>query len=120
MQTRLGSYMASYVFSSSTFTFSEGSKVYLLDAPDGEVFIMQSFARRWGPAPEEGDVAHLYRQLDLPDRWGFRAEVLDQDLEISANPDNLAHVLHDDLHNVYLGSDVGRAFSQLTPQDSLW
>jgi hypothetical protein len=28
--------------------------------------------------------------------------------------------VQDNLHNVYLGSDVGRAFSQLTPEDGQW
>jgi hypothetical protein len=114
------SYDRAYVYSNNTYTFSRGSEVYLLDAPDGEVFIMQSFARHLNPTVSEGDLAHLYRRLDLPDRWGFRAEMLDQELEVSSNPDNLAHILQDNLHNTYLGSDVGRAFSQLTPQDSLW
>jgi hypothetical protein len=113
-------YDRAYINSRSTFTFSRGSEVYLLDAPDGEVFIMQSFARHLNPAVSEGDLAHLYRWLNLPSRWGFRAEIVDQDLEVSSNPDNLAHVLQDNLHNTYVGSDVGRAFSQLTPQDSLW
>jgi hypothetical protein len=118
--TDQGSYHPAYAFSNNTFTYGKGSRVYLLDAPDGEVFIMQSFARHLNPTLSEGDLAHLYRWLDLPHRWGFRAEKLDQDMEVSSNPDHLAHVLRDDLHNVYLGSDVGRAFSQLTPQDSLW
>ena len=114
------SYDREYIHSNNTFTFSRGSEVYLLDAPDGEVFIMQSFAWHLNPTMSEGDLAHLYRRLDLPHRWGFRAEILDQDLEVSSNPDNLAHILRDNLHNTYLCSDVGRAFSQLTPQDSLW
>jgi hypothetical protein len=118
--TDQGSYDRTYTHSSNTFTFCKGSEVYILDAPDGEVFIMLSFARQPIPAVTEADLGHLYRRLDLPHRWGFRAERLDQDLEVSSNPDNLAHTLHDDLHNVYLGSDVGRAFSQLTPRDSLW
>jgi hypothetical protein len=114
------SYEPAYAYSTNTFTFARGSEVYLLDAPDGEAFIMQSFARHWNPTVTESDFAHLYRWLDLPERWGFRAEKLDQDLEVSPNPDNLAHVLQDDLHNAYLGSDVGRPFSQLTTPDSLW
>ncbi len=49
-----------------------------------------------------------------------RAEKLDQDLKVTSNPDSLAHILQDNLHNAYLGSDAGRAFSQLTTPDSLW
>ena len=118
--TDRGSYDPGYIYSGNTFTFSTGSEVYLLDAPDGEVFVMQSFTRHWDPTLSEGDLAHLYRRLDLPGGWGFRAEMLEQDLVVSSNPDNLAHVLQDNLHNVYLGSDAGRAFSQLIPHDSLW
>jgi hypothetical protein len=33
---------------------------------------------------------------------------------------DLAHVLPDNLHNVYQGSDVGRAFTNLCPEDSRW
>ena len=105
------SYEPAFAYSNNTFTFSSGSEVYLLDAPDGETFIMKSFARHWNPAVTEGDLAHLYRRLDLPNRWGFRAEKLDQDLEVSPNPDNLAHILQDDLRNAYLGSEVGHSAS---------
>jgi len=118
--TDQGSYAPAYTYSSQTFTFSKGSEVYLLDAPDGEVYVMQSVARHWNPTASKSDLARLYRRLDLSFGWGFRTEKLDEDLEVSSNPDNLAHVLQDDLHNVYLGSDVGRAFSPPTPKDSLW
>ena len=36
------------------------------------------------------------------------------------NIDHLAHVLHDDLYNIYLGSDAGRAFSQIWPANAPW
>ena len=114
-----GSYEPGYIYRNNTFTFNSGSEVYLLDAPDGEVFIMQSVTRHWDSALSEGNLPHLASRLDLPGGWGFRVEMLDQDLAVSSNPDNLAHVLQDDLHNVYQGSDVGRAFSQLLPEDSL-
>jgi hypothetical protein len=38
-----GSYYPGYIYRNNTFTFNRGSEVYLLDAPDGEVFVMQSF-----------------------------------------------------------------------------
>jgi len=108
-----GSYDPAYIQRDHafTFTYGEGSEVYVLDAPDGEMFVMESFTQSWDPTLREGNLAHLYSRLDLPDAWGFRAVTLDQDLEVSSSIDNLAHVLHDDLHNVYQGSDVGRAFS---------
>ena len=114
-----GSYYPGYVYRNNTFIFNSGSEVYLLDAPDGEVFVMQSVTSHWDPTLSEDNLAHLGSRLDLPDGWGFRTEMLDQDLEVSSNPENLAHLLQDNLHNVYQGSDVGRAFSQLVPEDSL-
>ena len=115
------SYYPAYIYRNDTFTFNKGSQVYVLDAPDGEVFVMQSFTRHWDPTLSEDDLAHLASRLDLPAGWGFRAEMLDQDMEVSsAQHDNLAHVVQDNLHNVYQGSDVARAFSLLCPKDSLW
>jgi hypothetical protein len=114
-------YDPGYVCRNDAFTFSNGAEVYLLDAPDGEVFVMQSFTRHWDPTLSEDNLADLAGRLDLPDGWGFRTHVLDQDLEVtSSKVDNLAHVLQDNLHNVYQGSDAGRAFSQLCPEDGRW
>jgi hypothetical protein len=79
------------------------------------MFVMQSVARPSDLASADAGLELLYDQLDLPDAWGFRAVVLDQDLKVSSNTDNLAHVLEDNLHNVYQGSDVGRAFSNIWP-----
>lgn len=115
------SYNPGYIYRNNAFTFNQGSKVYLLEAPDGEVFVMQSFTRHWDPTLGEENLAHLASRLDLPRDWGFRTETLDWDLEVtSAKHDNLAHVLRDNLHNVYQGSDAGRAFTNLCPQDSRW
>ncbi len=114
-------YYPVYVYRNDTFTFNKGSQVYVLDAPDGEVFVMQSFTRHWDPTLSEDNLARLASRLDLPSGWGFRAEMLDQDLEVSSSShDNLAHVVQDNLHNVYQGSDAARAFSQLCRKDSLW
>jgi hypothetical protein len=118
--TGQGGYRPGYLYRDMTLTFGEGSEVYLLESPDGEVFIMQSFTRHQDPGLSEDELAHLGRRLDLPGGWGFRAETLDQDLEVSPNPDKLAHVLHDDLHNVYQGSDLGRAFTRFCQPYGRW
>ena len=119
---RSGQLLPVYVYRNSTFsfTFNKGSEVYLLDAPDGEMFVMQSFTRELDPTLSEDELAHLYNRLDLPGGWGFRAETLDQDIEVSSNIDDLAHVLQDNLNNVYQGSDAGRAFSQIWPANAPW
>ncbi|HEX6932573.1 MAG TPA: hypothetical protein VF162_10550 [Streptosporangiaceae bacterium] len=113
-------YSPAYIYRDNSAIYAGGSKVYLLDAPDGEVFVMQSFAGRWDPARSDDNLAHLSGRLDLPPGWGFRTEILDQDMEVTSNPDNLAHVLQDNLRNVYQGSDAGRAFSQLCRDFERW
>ncbi len=116
-----GGYRPAYMYRNGTVTFDEGSQVYVLDAPDGEVFVMESFTRHWDAALSEDELAHLGGRLDFPSGWGFRAEMLDQDLAVSsAHHGNLAHVVQDNLHNAYQGSDVARAFSELCQKDSLW
>jgi haloalkane dehalogenase len=74
--TGQGSYSPGYIDRNNTLavTFNAGSEVYLLDAPDGEIFIMESFTRYGDPTLSEGELAHLYDRLDLPGGWGFRAE----------------------------------------------
>ncbi len=115
-----GSYQPGYIRRNTTVTFNCGSEVFVLDAPDGEVFVMQSFSRHWDPALSEDNLAQLGGGLDLPSGWGFRVERLDQDMEVSSNPDKLAHVLQDNLHNGYQGSDVARAFSLLCREYERW
>ena len=117
--TARDSYDPGYVYRNHTVTFNNGSDVYFLVAPDGEVFVMQSFSRDVDPTLSEDNLPHLAARLELPEGWGFRAEVLDQDLEVSSSEDNLAHVLYDNLDNVYQGSDVGRSFSPPFLEDSL-
>jgi len=114
------SYHPGYIYRNNTCTFTAGSEVYLLDEPDGEVFVMQSFTQHRDPTVSEDKLAHLYSRLDLPAGWGFRVETLDQDLEVTSNIDNLAHVLRDNLGNVYQGSDAGRSFSDLWPGNARW
>ena len=115
-----GSFEPGYIYRSNTLTFNAGSRVYLLDAPDGEVFVMQSMASHLDPARGEDGVAHLGSRVELPKGWGFRTEVLDEDLQVTSNPDKLAHVLQDNVHNVYQGSDAGRAFSRFCREYESW
>jgi hypothetical protein len=114
-----GSYESRYVYRNNTVSFDKGKYVYLLVEPDGEMFVMQSFSRHVDPTLSEDNLRGLAGRLDLPDGWGFRAEMLDQDLEVTSSKGNVAHVLHDNLDNAYQGSDVGRAFSPPFLVDSL-
>jgi hypothetical protein len=55
----------------NAFTFNQGSEVYLLDAPAGEVFIMQSFTAHWDESLTKDNLAQLGSKLTMPDGWEF-------------------------------------------------
>ncbi len=109
-----GSFYPGYIYRDSKFKYNRGSEVYLLDAPDGEVFILQSYTDHWDKSLTEAGLKDLGGKLELPSGWKFRAKVLDRDLEVSQiKHDMLAHVLQDNLHNTYQGADGGKAFSYI-------
>ena len=67
-----GHYVPGYIFRDNQYTFKKGREIYLLDAPDGEVFVMQSFTnfkqkevtidQRQG----SGQHAHVAAGLEVP------------------------------------------------------
>ena len=109
-----GNYFAGYIHRDNSYTYNQGSEVYLLDAPGGEVFVMQSYNAHTddGLAAEEQSPATLASRLTLPAGWTFRVKTLDRDLVVSQDKTGkLAHVMQDDLLNRYQGSDGGNAFN---------
>ena len=54
-------YHSAYMYRNGTVTFDAGGQAYVLDAPDGEVFLMESFIRHWDAALSEDNLAHLGR-----------------------------------------------------------
>ena len=108
-----GNYFPGYIHRDNSFTYNQGSEVYLLNAPGGEVFVMQSYNAHTdqGLAAEQSPAA-LGGKLKLPEGWRFRVKTLDRDLVVSQDKTGkLAHVMQDDLLNRYQGSDGGKAFS---------
>jgi hypothetical protein len=110
-----GSDLPGYTYRANGFGYNEGTEVYLLDAPNGEVFVVQSYnAHTDDGLAKEVAPATLADRLTLPAGWTFRVKVLDQDLQVSTtSADHFAHVTQDDLLNRYRGSDGGKAFNHL-------
>lgn len=107
-----GHYVPGYIYRNTQYKFNKGSEIYILDAPDGEVFVMQSFTNYVQKTVDVNHISELGPLLSLPQGWKFRAVVLDQDLIVNQEKTNyLAHVFQDDLKNAYQGSDGGKAFS---------
>jgi len=93
------------IFRYDTFKYKAGTTVYLLDAPDGGTFIMQSWTNHYDKSntyESLKDLGSRYKQL--PKGWSFRTKVLEADLEISPPPpDRLAIVMQDEFRNTYEG-----------------
>jgi hypothetical protein len=107
-----GHYVPGYIFRDNQYTFKKGREIYILDAPDGEVFVMQSFTNFKQKEVTINNIRDLGSKLTLPPGWKFRSVVLDRDLLVNQKRTNgLAHVFQDDMLNAYQGSDGGKAFS---------
>lgn len=107
-----GHYAPGYISRNNQYTFKKGREIYLLDAPGGEVFVMQSFTNFKQQKVTIDNARDLGGVLTLPPGWKFRSVVLDRDLLVNQKRTNgLAHVFQDDMLNAYQGSDGGKAFS---------
>lgn len=109
-----GHYVPGYIYRNSQFMFKKGGECHFLDAPDGEVFVMQSFTNAVQQEVTIDNIRNLGSKLSLPPGWKFRSVVLDRDLVVNQERSNmLAHVFQDDLKNAYQGSDGGKAFNYI-------
>jgi hypothetical protein len=107
-----GHYVPGYIFRNNQYTFKKGREIYLLDAPGGEVFVMQSFSNFKQQKVTLANARNLGSLLTLPPGWKYRSVVLDRDLIVNQKRTNgMAHVFQDDMLNAYQGSDGGKAFS---------
>lgn len=107
-----GSYYPGYIYRNSQFKFNKGSKAHILDTPDGEVCVMQSYTDHFDKRVTKDSLDNLGEILDLPEGWKYRSVVLDRELVINQKrANNLAHVAQDNLHNTYQCDDGGKAFS---------
>ena len=71
---------------------------------DNKVFVMQSYATEVDKSLTWFTLSGLGGKLKLPSGWKFEAKKLTQDLTVdSRNADGMAHIIRDDLHNVYEG-----------------
>jgi len=84
---------------STTYVFSAGKPVYELVAPDGTVYVMQSYAQIVDPTLSETSLATLASRLTLPEQWHYRVRTLDQEYVMQATGE--VQVIQDDLENTY-------------------
>ena len=92
-------YTPNQVDRTTVFTYWAGNQVYELISPDGETYVMQSYAQIVDSNLTINDLNMLGKRLNLPKGWKYQARTLEVDLELTAN--GVAYVLQDDLQNSY-------------------
>lgn len=83
----------------TVFVFKAGKPVFELTDPDGNVYMMQSFAQIVDPRLTVDSLATLGSRLKLPKGWRYSTRMLDADYGLEA--DGVAYVVHDELKNTY-------------------
>ena len=92
-------YVERTVQRTSEFEYRAGAEVYELLAPDGSVYVMQSYAQIVDAGLSERDLPGLGARLTLPAGWQYRARTLAAPLVV--NTPGEATVVQDDLQNTY-------------------
>lgn len=88
----------------SRYEYLAGRPVFLLRSPDGTTWVMQTYTNHIDADLTQDDLPTLGDLLTLPPGWHFKAQTLTRDLVIDTPP-GLAHIVPDDLENMYQGYD---------------
>jgi len=96
-----GAYRAQRVVRNTTLVWPAGKRVYELTAPDGAVYVMQSWSGQVDPSLDERGLAGLAGRLALPDGWAFSTRVPRKAIRVGTDADGAATVLQDELMNAY-------------------
>jgi len=89
-----------------TLAFNAGTEIYELTDPDGNTYVMQSYALIQDPNLKAEDLASLGDRLGLPEGWSFGARILEEDLQLGLTSEG-AIVVQDDLENSYQRNVIG-------------
>ena len=90
----------------------QGSRVYILDDPQGTSFVMKSASLIVDPNQKFEDLKDLGSRLKLPAGWQFRTLILEQDLVFKTD-NGATNITQDDLGNTY--DRVGGPYSNYKP-----
>jgi haloalkane dehalogenase len=82
------------------FVYDAGREIHELTAPNGSVYVMQSYSIEVDPTLTPEGLRTLGSRLALPDGWTYTSRVLDDRLVLQ-DVDGIAAVLQDELRNSY-------------------
>jgi hypothetical protein len=92
-------YAPNKVQRNTIWVYHAGQPIFILTDPDGNEYVMQSYAQIVDPNLMYKDLPDLASELNLPPGWGYSSRTLTQELQLNSN--GLATVVNDDLANSY-------------------
>lgn len=96
----------------TAMTIWKGSRVYILDDPEGNSFVMKSASLIKDPNQKFEDLKDLGSRLKLAPGWKFRSKVLEQEL-VFKTKDGKSFIVQDEIGNTY--DRVGGPYSNYKP-----
>ena len=93
-------------------TIWKGSRVYMLEDPDGNRYVMKSASLIKDPNQKFEDLKDLGSRLKLAEGWSFHTRVLDEEL-VFKTKDGKSFIVQDDIGNTY--DRVGGPYSNYKP-----
>jgi len=86
------------------FAYRKGSMAFFLHSPDHKTWVMQSYTTEVDAELNFEQLSELGGKLNLPPGWIFEAHHLSEGMAVDPrNAYGTAHLVRDDLHNVYIG-----------------
>jgi hypothetical protein len=92
-------YTPNQVQRDTTWIYHAGKPIFELTDPQGNVYIMQSYAQIADRTLTFEQLQGLASKLKLPPGWGYKTETPSAELDLSSN--GMATVVNDDLYNSY-------------------
>jgi hypothetical protein len=92
-------YVPNEVKRDTVWIYDAGKPIFELTDPQGNVYVMQSYAQMADRTLTIEQLPNLSSKLKLPQGWGYKTETLSSELDLSSN--GLATVVNDDLYNSY-------------------
>jgi hypothetical protein len=96
----------------TSMSIDKGSRVYILDDPQGTSFVMKSASLIKDPNQKFEDLKNLGSRLKLPTGWKFRTLILEQNL-VFMTDNGRTNITQDDFGNTY--DRVGGPYSNYKP-----
>ena len=106
------SYEVMHARRDTDMTIWKGSRAYILDDPEGNSWVMKSMSLIKDPDQRFEDLKDLGASLKLPEGWGFRSPILEQEL-VFMTDNGKTMITQDELGNTY--DRVGGPYSNYKP-----